>query len=603
MSVSGNVSRRGLLLASGAVGLMAGAGFAFGADAESAKLARVFADSDEDMLKLIPQSATWRGDLRYQDQFGDLITDEYVKASIDYAKRDWARIKAVNRAALSPLDQMLYDVFKYQTEFSIESFASGAQQTNIQDFALDHLNGVHMNFPQAMAVGGSYPYNTPHDYESALKLHAGFAVFLDRAIVYMRRGLQRGNVHVRFIVERMIGQFRDIIAAGVDGSPLLTPTQKYPDGIGATDRVRLTTAFRASINEAVIPAHRRLLDFFEREYLPKARTGAPGLSALPAGRALYSYFLELFTTTRMTGDEIHALGLAEVARVRAAMERVRSETGFAGSLPAFFAYLKSEPRFKFPTKEAYLAHFRAIQDRVRPLLPRYFAKLPTSPLDIRPVPAEIENSAAGAYYIAGTADGSRPGVFYANTSQLPTRTSPVMTALFLHEGVPGHHFQGSLAIEDASLPPFLRFLWNSGYVEGWALYCERLGIEMGLYDDPYQYFGMLDMEMFRATRLVIDTGLHAKGWSREQAIDYMLANTSFDRAFVTLEVDRYIVTPGQATSYKVGELVIKKLRAQAEQALGARFDIRAFHDQVLNTGSIPLNVLDAKIAQWIGRGG
>jgi uncharacterized protein (DUF885 family) len=293
------------------------------------------------------------------------------------------------------------------------------------------------------------------------------------------------------------------------------------------------------------------------------------------------------------------MGLGEVARIRADMERVKTQVGFTGSLADFFTHIKTDPRFKFPSRDAYLARFRQIWDRVRPLLPRYFAHLPTLPFEIRPVPSEIEATAPGAYYLGGTPDGAQPGVFYANTYDLPSHTSPIMTALFLHEAQPGHHFQGALAQADTSLPAFLRFLWNSGFSEGWGLYCERLGIEMGLYDDPYQYFGMLDMQMFRATRLVIDTGLHAKGWGRDQSIRYMTDNTSLDPGLIEREVDRYIVNPGQATSYKVGELVIMRLRREAETALGPRFDLKAFHDQVLNTGSIPLHVLEAKIGRWI----
>ena len=576
---------------------------AFGAEGEGARLAKVFQDSDEEQLRLVPQSATSRGDFRYVDQFGDLITDDYQRAFEAYARRDLARISGIARSKLSAVEQLEYDVFKYQTEFAIHAYETGAAQTNTQDFALDHLNGPHIGFPQFMSAQGSFPYRTAGDYESALKMHEGFVVFLERARTYMARGIQRGNVHPRIVAERIIGQLRDALAAGVDGSPLLTPTANFPAAVAPDDRVRLTAAFRQSIETRVLPALQTLLAFFERDYLPATRTGVPGLAALPKGPALYAYFLELFTTTRLGAEEIHATGLAEVSRITGEMERVKAKVGFDGTLPAFFSYLKADPRFKFATREIYLARFQAIWNRVRPLLPQYFSKLPTLPFEIRPVPPEFESSAAGAYYIGGTPDGSRPGVFYANTSNLPTRTSPIMTALFLHEAQPGHHFQGARAMQDETLPAFLRFLWNSGYVEGWALYCERLGIEMGIYDDPYQYFGMLDMEMFRATRLVIDTGLHAKGWSRDQAIDYMAAHTSLDRETIVLEVDRYIVTPGQATSYKVGEIVIRKLRAQAEKALGSRFDLRAFHEQVLNTGSIPLHVLEDKIGRWIAGGG
>lgn len=572
-----------------------------GADTESEgeRLARVFHDSDEDMLRLTPQAATGRGDLRYADQFGDLITDDFQHAFEAYARRDLARIEAIDRAKLSTLEQLQYDVFKYQTEFAVHAYASGAAQINTQDFALDHMSGAQVSFPQFMAAGGGYPYATLADYENALKMHEGFVLFLSRAQTYMRRGLRRGNVHIRVVADRIIAQLRDAQEAGVEGSPFLTPTANFSDAIPAEARARLTEAFRASIAEKILPEYSRLREFFEREYAPAARTGAPGLAALPSGRTLYAYYLELFTTLRLSPDEIHEFGLCEVARIRGEMEQLKARVGFRGSLREFFTHIQSAPEFKFATEEAYLARFQAIWTRVREKLPLYFSTMPRGPLEIRPVPPEVAANTSASYMILGTADGARASVFYANTANLPTHTSPIMTALFVHEAQPGHHFQGQVAQENETLPAFLRYLWNSGYVEGWALYCERLAAEMGLYDDPYQYFGMLDMQMFRATRLAIDTGLHAKGWSREQAIEFMAENTSFTREFITPEIDRYIVTPGQATAYKLGERAIMNARARAEQALGARFDTRAFHEQVLNTGSLPLGVLDQKIDAWI----
>lgn len=570
------------------------------AQSDGQKLVQVFSDSDEELLRLTPQGATARGDLRYADQFGDLITDDWVASYRNYLTRDEARINSVDRGALSAIEQMQYDVFAYNTRFQIQSYRSGAAQIDRQDLALDYLNGQQAAFPQFMAAGGGYPYNSTADYENALKMHEGYVLFLARAREHMRRGIARGHTFVRLVPERMIAQVRESIEAGLEDSPFLTPTANFPDAVAAADRERLTQAFRASIADKIIPAHRELLHFLESEYLPAARTGAPGLGAMPDGGALYAYYLQLYTTSTLSPDEIHTLGEAEVARVRAEMERTKARVGFRGSLQEFFTHLKTAPEFKFATREAYLDRFREIQSRLEPLLPRYFRTLARLPFEIRSVPAEIENTVPGAYYIPGLPDGSQPGVFYANTSNLPSRTSPIMTALFLHEAIPGHHFQSSIAAQDENLPAFLRFGWNAGYGEGWALYCERLGIEMGLYEDPYQYFGMLELEMFRATRLVIDTGLHAKGWSRDQAIAYMAENTSFDRSFIQLEIDRYIVTPGQATSYKVGELVLHRLRARAQQALGARFDLREFHEQVLATGALPLAVLEQKIDNWLG---
>jgi uncharacterized protein (DUF885 family) len=297
------------------------------------------------------------------------------------------------------------------------------------------------------------------------------------------------------------------------------------------------------------------------------------------------------------------LGLSEVARIRGEIDRIRRRLGFRGTLQAFFDHLKEDPRYKFSSEQALLDAYRAIGQRVDGLVNTLFERLPRSRLDIRPVPKELESSVAGASYQVGTPDGSRPGVFYVNTSDLPSRTTPRVTALYLHEGLPGHHLQGSLAQEADGLPALLRFGWNVGYGEGWGLYAEWLGHEMGLYADPVQHLGALDMEIFRAARLVVDTGLHAKGWSRQRAIDYMVANTSLARSFIEQEVDRYIAWPGQATGYKLGEITLKRLRRKAQAALGSRFDVRRFHSQVLDTGALPLEVLAMKIDAWIREGG
>jgi uncharacterized protein (DUF885 family) len=320
---------------------------------------------------------------------------------------------------------------------------------------------------------------------------------------------------------------------------------------------------------------------------------------VPPGSAYYEYQLEAHTTLRMSADAIHRQGLAEVARIRGQMQRIRQQLGFKGTLAQFFEHLKTDPKFKFTSKDALIDAYKSVGQRVDRVLPKLFAKLPTSKLDFAAVPTEQESSASGAYYIVGTPDGDRPGVFYVNTSELATRTSVRMTALYLHEAMPGHHLQGCLAQEDTSLPPTLRFAWNAGYGEGWALYAEWLGHEMGLYDDPIQHFGQLDMEIFRAARMVVDTGLHAKGWGRERAIDYLAANTSLERTYIALEVDRYIVWPGQACAYKLGDIKIRALRREAERALGARFDVREFHTQVLGSGALPLPVLESKVNEWI----
>jgi uncharacterized protein (DUF885 family) len=403
----------------------------------------------------------------------------------------------------------------------------------------------------------------------------------------------------RPIVLRLVRQLDDALAQPLEQSPYWRPLLNLPASIDAADAARLRAAYDQALRQRVRPALVRLRGFVAGPYLAASRRGAPGLGALPGGRALYEYQLEAHSTVRLPAEQIHATGLAEVARIRAQIDTLRRRVGFEGDLSAFFAHLQTERRFKFDSAQALLDSYRTIGRRVQAQLPRWFHRLPRTPLHVRAVPTEQEGSAGGAYYVVGTPDGQRPGVFYVNTGQLDTRTSLRGTALYLHEALPGHHLQGTLALEDTQLPANLRFNWNAGYGEGWALYAEWLGHEMGLYDDPYQHLGQLDMEIFRAARLVVDTGLHAKGWSRERAVRYLLANTSLDRGFIESEVDRYIAWPGQAVAYKLGELVIKALRMEAEQRLGARFDVRDFHAQVLDTGALPLAVLQAKLRRWI----
>lgn len=564
----------------------------------TAALQALFKSSDEAGLKLNPQAALQRGDLRYADQFGDLITDEFLAASEAQARADLRAIRGIDRDVLSDVDRIAYDVFAYQAELAVRAHDTGVAKIN-QQMPIDHYFGQHIAFASFSSGDGVAPFNTVADYESGLKRIDGFVLYLGRAQAMMRRGIAQGHVHAQVIAEKVIRQLDEAIR-GEKESPFLGPLKKFPPAMAEADKARFTAAYRAALATKITPAYRALKTFMEREYLPAARTGAPGLTVMRDGAKRYAYALAEHTTTTMTPEEIHALGLSEVARIRAEMEAVKTKVGFAGTLDQFFAHLRTDAKFKFATAEALLDGYRKIQTRVEPILPRLFARLPKCRLEIKPVPPE-QASSSGASYTPGTPDCSRPGVFYVNTSDLPSQTSPRMTSLFLHEGMPGHHLQGSVTQEDERLPEFLRFGWNTGYGEGWALYAEHLGAEMGVYDDPYQYFGRLDTEIFRAVRLVVDTGLHAKGWSREQAIAYMSENTPHNRAFIEQEVDRYIVWPGQATAYKIGELVIRKLRLDAEKKLGPKFDVRAFHEQVLDTGALPLSVLERKIDDWDGR--
>ncbi len=369
-----------------------------------------------------------------------------------------------------------------------------------------------------------------------------------------------------------------------------------------SDKARLTKAYRASLDTEIYPVHRRLRDFLRSEYLPRAREGV-GLVHMKGGAKAYQRQIESMTTLPLTAGEIHDIGLSEVARIKSEMETIKVRTGFKGTLPRFFEYLRTDPKFAAASKDALRQGYEAIARKVDARIGEQFSTLPKSPLEIRPVEPFREKTEAGGSYQQGTADGSRPGIFYYNSYDLPSRRVWGMETLYLHEGSPGHHFQISLAQENEALPAFMRFGGNTAFVEGWALYAETLWDELGLETDPYQRFGGLNDEMLRAMRLVVDTGIHSKGWSREQAIDYMLANSGMSRTEVVAEVERYIAIPGQALAYKIGALTLQRLKAKAQAALGQRFDPRAFHAQVLMTGSLPMAVLEKKIDDWIAAGG
>jgi uncharacterized protein (DUF885 family) len=399
-------------------------------------------------------------------------------------------------------------------------------------------------------------------------------------------------------MENVLEQLDSLLAEGVEGSSFYKPVTAFPSAIGAADQARLRGAYAASVRDEIRPALTRLRTFIADEYLPRSRPSV-GLGDMPGGDRLYAYLVEVNTTTSLTPDEIHRVGLDNVARIQAEMEGVKNQVGFTGTLKAFFEHIRTDPKFKPASREALQQGYVAIGRRLDATLPRLFRTLPKTSLEIRPVPALTEKGAARGSYNSGTPDGSRPGTFYFNAYDLPSRTTPGMETLYLHEGAPGHHFQISLAQENESLPNFQRFGGNTAYVEGWGLYAETLGRELGVYTDPYQYFGYLDSQLFRAIRLVVDTGIHSKGWTRDQTIQYILDNSSRGRSNATAETERYIANPGQALAYKIGQLKISELRARAERELGPRFDIREYHEQVLMSGALPLAVLEKKIDDWI----
>ena len=565
--------------------------------AASQALAALFRASDEASLRRNPIQATARGDLRYADRLGDFFSDTYYDAEREAARSDLATLAAIDRNALGPDERVAYDVFKWQRATDLRGLEGEIFAATVVR-PIDHFNGFHTFFAEINSGQGIAPYKTLKDYENGLGRAKDFVRLADGAIARMEQGLASGVVQPRLVMANVVEQLDAMLAEGVEGSSFYRPVANFPAEVPEAERPRLREAYARSISAEIRPAVTRLRDFIRDRYLPKARPTV-GLQDMKTGPALYRHLVAQSTTTDMNPDEIHRIGLAEVARLHKEMEAVKAEVGFAGTLQQFFEHIRTDPRFKPKSREALQQGYVAIGKRLDSTLPRMFSTIPKTPLEIRPVPALTEKGAARGSYQGGTVDGSRPGVFYFNAYDLPSRTTPGMETLYLHEGAPGHHFQISLAQENEALPSFMRFGGNTAYVEGWGLYAETLGRELGVYTDPYQYFGYLDSQLFRAIRLVVDTGIHSKGWTRDRTIQYILDNSSRGRSNATAETERYIAMPGQALAYKIGQLKISQLRARAEKALGPRFDIREFHAQVLMTGALPLAVLERKIDDWI----
>jgi uncharacterized protein (DUF885 family) len=557
----------------------------------------LFKASDEASLKLNPLDALFRGDLRYADQFGDYLSDDYFAASRALAKSDLEALATINRDLLSLTDKIAYDTFAFTAKDSLARLDPALLALTVVR-PINHFSGLQTFYPTLSSGKGAAPFATLADYDNALKRHVGYVRFLDEAIARFREGRAAGVVDTRLTIANVIDQLDTQLAQKPEESAFYAPVKQFPASIAAADRARLTSEYRAAIVDGIYPAYRRLRDYLKTDYLHAARADV-GLWSMKGGDRAYASLIQTNTTLPLGPEEVHQLGLSEVARITAEMEKVRVTVGYKRDLAHFFEYLRSDKAFQPKSREELAKGYYAIGRAVDAKLPAYFSTMPKTPLEIRPYDVTIEKYQAGGSYEQGTPDGKRPGVFYFNAYDLPSRTTPGMTTLYLHEGSPGHHFQISLAQENASLPSFLRFGGNTAYVEGWALYAETLGYSMGLYEDPYQRFGTLSDEMLRAMRLVVDTGIHAKRWTRDQAIAYMLAHSNMGRTDATAEVERYIAIPGQALAYKVGALTIQRLRKKAEAELGAKFDIKQFHAQVLMTGALPLPVLEAKIDRWI----
>jgi uncharacterized protein (DUF885 family) len=564
---------------------------------ESQKLSALFAADDEASLQRNPLNAMFRGDMRYADRFGDFISDAYFANERKAAEANLEALKTIDRSQLNATDKIAYDVFKQNQTDALKGLSKEIMDLTVVR-PLNHFFGFHTFYPTFASGQGAAPFKTVQDYDNNLKRHKEFIVLMDRSIDRFRQGMASGVFETKMTITNVVDQLNTQLAQKTEESPYYGPVLKFPEAFSDADKARLTAEYRDIIENGLYPANARLRDFLRDSYLPLAREQV-GLSAMKGGEGLYQYMIEQTTTLPLKADEVHNLGLSEVARIKSGMEAIRKEVGFKGTLPEFFEHLRSDPKFKLGSRDALTQGYYDIGKIVDAKISTQFKYLPKAPLEIKPYEEFREKYEAGGSYQQGTPDGSRPGTFYFNAYDLPSRTTPGMTTLYLHEGAPGHHFQISIAQENEKLPAFMRFGGNTAYVEGWALYSETLGYDMGLFKDPYQRFGTLSDEMLRAMRLVVDTGLHSKGWTREQAIDYMLANSDMGKTDATAEVERYIAIPTQALAYKIGALTIMRLKDKAKAQLGKKFDVREFHNQVLNTGALPLTVLEKKIDDWI----
>ncbi len=555
--------------------------------------AKIFADYYEERLKLYPMEATYAGDSRYNDQLPNDLTAEFRAREKSFFQRYLITTRRLDRAKLSAEDQLSCDILQWECERQLEQLDFSMHLLPINQFVSRHLE-----IGQWAGGTAAQPFNTLRDYENWLKRLNAFTEWCHTAVENMRSGMKTGYVLPRVITEKTIPQMTAMTKLPVEEHLYYSPIKQIPATFSDADRARLTEAYASIIEKKIVPAFRELEKFLKEEYLPASRESS-GISGIPRGAEYYRAMIKNFTTTDLAAEEIHQLGLREVARLLTEMNKVREQVGFAGDLKAFFAQLRTRKELMpFTRPPQVITHFQDLRLKVQPSVERLFSLTPRTPLEIRRTEAFREASAS-AEWNYGSLDGARPGIFYVPIPDVRSYNVLRDEALFLHEAIPGHHFQFSLQRENDHLPMFRRVIDYAAFGEGWGLYCESLGKELGLYQDPYQYFGMLSMEMHRAVRLVVDTGLHAKNWTREQAIQYSLDHEAAAEDQIIPEIERYMVYPGQALAYKIGQLKILELRARAEKALGDRFDIRQFHARLLESGCMPLKLLEQKIDRWI----
>jgi len=566
-----------------------------------AELTALYHEYDEEMLALNPIFATFRGDHRFNDQWGphDFLSDEYAAAMYDLHKRYLARLVEYDPETLDGQDRLNFDIFRFDRENAVER-----EEQGYNDY--EGLTPVSQFFsvPNFLPMLGSgavgQPFETPQHYDDWIKRSTGFANHVDLSITKMREGVELGVVQPRILMEKTLPQLAAQVVESPEVSAFYGPVARMPESFSDEDRARLTAAYEDHIMNTLVPAYAKLHDYIKDEYLQHTRDTV-GQADSPGGKDYYAFMVRESTTTGYTPEEIHEIGKREAERIYAEMESVRDQVGFEGTMPEFFEYLRNDPQFHFKTEEEILQAYDDLRNTIDPKLDALFGTLAKAPYVIKPVEPFRAESMAAAMYFPGTPDGSRPGIFYVNTYDLPARPKWFMEALSIHEANPGHHFQISISQEVEDLPAFRAFGGYTAYNEGWGLYAESLGRELGMYTDPLQYFGSLFGDIWRANRLVVDTGIHALGWTREEAIEYMAANSPITDTDVIAEVERYIAIPSQALAYKIGQLKIRELRNRAEEALGDDFDVRAFHDLVLTSGALPLFVLEAEVDRWIER--
>ena len=552
-------------------------------------LYEIIDDAWEWTLENHPTYGTFLGDPRYNDRLVDL-TPEAIEARQQYARDMLGRLDKIKADALAAADRLNYDLFRQQFEDEVVG-----QKFSTELMPINQMGGVQINLASLQMVT---PFNNLKDYRNYLKRLSLMPRQLEQTADLMRRGMASGWVLPKVPLRSVPDQIQAQIDGKAVDSPFYRPFKEFPEGIDPQAQEELAASARNIIADELKPAFEALQTFFVEEYLPAAREEV-GAWALPEGAAYYAYRVKNMTTTDLTPDEIHVIGQGEVARIKAEMMKIVKATGFGDDFAAFTHFLRTDKQFYHTSAEALLSAYRDLSKQIDPKLIKLFGKLPRTPYGVEPIPDYEAPASTTAYYRPPAADGSRPGIFFANTYALDQRPTYEMAALTIHEAVPGHHLQISLAQELEDLPNFRKYGGYTAFTEGWGLYSESLGEEMGMYTDPYDKFGQLSYEMWRAVRLVVDTGMHHKRWSRQQAIDFFHENTGLAELNIISEVDRYIVWPGQALAYKIGELKIKELRATATETLGADFDIRGFHDTVLGQGALPLNLLEQRIDAWV----